>query len=102
MRVYATALLLAESLGRATSHTHAAPPPALTAYCQWLSEICMALAKQSAVVALEEGDPRATMGERPRPAAADGSAHQLEWAVVQDNAQQLEDALRALLGSRDA
>lgn len=102
VRAYATALLLAESLDRAVSHTHAAPPPAVTAYCQWLSDSCMALAKQSALVALNDSDPRASMGNRPHATAADVAALAPEWQAVQDNAQQLEYALQALLGSRDA
>ncbi|MDN7435729.1 FUSC family protein [Burkholderia multivorans] len=102
VRAYAMALLLAESLGRATSHTHTSPPPALAAYCQWLSDTCMALAKQAAVVALDDGDPQANMGIRPQPAAAGATTLQSEWVAVLDNAQQLEQALRALLESRDA
>ncbi|WP_454692223.1 FUSC family protein [Achromobacter aloeverae] len=102
VRAYAVALLLAESLSRAISHTNTAPPAAVTAYCQWLSDSCMALARESAVVVLNDDDPRAHMGPRPQSAAADASMPAPEWALVRDNAQQLEDALRALLGSRDA
>ncbi|MFK3704739.1 aromatic acid exporter family protein [Klebsiella sp. NPDC088457] len=102
VRAYATALLLAESLGRATSHTHTPPPAAVMAYCQWLSDSCMVLARQSAVVALTADDPQASMGTRPQSAATEGDMLQPEWIAVEDNARQLEHALRALLGSRDA
>ncbi|KAA5921763.1 aromatic acid exporter family protein [Achromobacter xylosoxidans] len=102
VRVYATALLLAESLGRATSHTQAPLPPPVKAYCQWLSDSCMALAKQAAVVILNDDDQQALMGDRPHATATGTDALLSEWRVVQDNAQQLEYALRALLGSGDA
>lgn len=102
IRVYATSLLLAESLSRAMSHTHTPPPTVVMTYCQWLSDSCMVLARQSAVVALKESDPQACMGTPPQSTA--DQRHELppEWLTVEDNARQLEHALQALLGSRDA
>ncbi|HBR1775397.1 TPA: FUSC family protein [Klebsiella pneumoniae] len=102
IRVYATSLLLAESLSRAMSHTHTPPPTVVMTYCQWLSDSCMVLARQPAVVALKESDPQACMGTPPQSTA--DQRHELppEWLTVEDNARQLEHALQALLGSRDA
>lgn len=103
LRVYATALLLAESLNRAASHTHGAPPAALASYCRWLVDTCLDLARQPTVVALKSDDPLATMGGwQPAPGAAQSPAEAPEWAAVHEIAQKLENALRALIGSRDA
>ncbi|RGE47161.1 aromatic acid exporter family protein [Comamonas testosteroni] len=99
LRVYATALLLAESLNRAASHTHQPPPEPLSQYCRWLIEACQDLARQPTVVALKSDDPLATLAERAESDAAPLSA---EWQPVHETAQQLENALRALIGSRDA
>lgn len=101
VRVYATALLLAESLNRATSHTHMPPPAGLADYCRWLTGACLDLANQPTVVALKADDPLATMSEYP---AHPESSEPLrpEWLLVYENALQLEKALRALIGSRDA
>lgn len=102
IRVYATALLLAESISRAMSHTHTPPPAAIKTYCQWLSDSCMVLAQQSAVVALREGEPLTCMGKQPLSTTVRHDELPPEWGMVEDNAQQLEYALLALLGSRDA
>ncbi|WP_233209991.1 aromatic acid exporter family protein [Comamonas sp. 26] len=101
VRVYATALLLAESLNRATSHMQVPPPPVLTQYCRWLSNACLDLANQPTVVALKADDPLATMDACPVPPTST-EALPPEWLLVHENAQQLESALRALIGSRDA
>lgn len=101
IRVYATSLLLAESLSRAMSHTHTPPPTVVMTYCQCLSDSCMVLARQSAVVALKESDPQACMGTQPQSTAEQRHELPPEWLTVEDNARQLEHALQALLGSRD-
>lgn len=101
IRAYATALLLAESISRAMSHTHTPPPAAVMTYCQWLSDSCMILARQSAVVALMEGDPIACLGTQPHSITEKHDELLPEWVMVEDNARQLEYALLALLGSRD-
>lgn len=102
IRAYAKALLLAESISRAMSHTHTPPPATVMTYCQWLSDSCMVLARQSTVVALMEGDPQSCMGTLPQSATENRDELPPEWLVVEENARQLEDALEALLGSRDA
>lgn len=101
VRVYATALLLAESLNRATVHTGIAPPTAVADYCRWLTRACLDLANQPTVVALKADDPLATLDDGPSPPTPE-PVLQPEWLLVQDNAVQLERALRALIGSRDA
>lgn len=101
VRVYATALLLAESLNRATSHTQTPPPAALQHYCRWLTRACLDLANQPTVVALKTDDPLATLDACPAP-PSHGDTLPPEWQLVHDNARQLESALRALIGSRDA
>ncbi len=104
LRVYATALLLAESLNRAASHTHTPPPPALSRYCRWLISSCQDLANQPTVVALKSDDPLAQMALwQPQPQPGDETAAlPPDWHAAHENAQQLESALRALIGSRDA
>ena len=67
--------------------------------CFWLIEACQDLARQPTVVALKSDDPLATLAERVADDAAPLSA---EWQPVHETAQQLESALRALIGSRDA
>lgn len=101
MRVYATALLLAESLNRATAHTGMAPPTAISDYCRRLTHACLDLANQPTVVALKADDPLATMDDCPAPPEPE-PVLQPEWLLVHENARQLERALRALIGSRDA
>ncbi|GAO70145.1 MULTISPECIES: FUSC family protein [Comamonas] len=101
VRVYATALLLAESLNRATAHTGMPPPAAIAEYCRWLTHACLDLANQPTVVALRADDPLATMDSCPA-SPAPTEVLQPEWLLVHENARQLERALRALIGSRDA
>ena len=99
LRVYATALLLAESLNRAAAHSHEAPPPALSEYAHWLVQACLDLANQPTVVALKPDDPLATLTKfTPKTALQMTEPWQQSWEI----AQQLESALRALIGSRDA
>ncbi|MBS0848661.1 FUSC family protein [Citrobacter sp. JGM124] len=102
IRAYATALLLAESISRAMSHKTAPPPATIMKYCQWLSDNCMVLARQSTVIALMESDPQSSMGTLTQSTTEDHDELPPEWLVVEDNARQLEHALQALLGSRDA
>ena len=99
LRVYATALLLAESLNRAASHTHTPPPAALNEYCRWLVDACMNLANQPTVVALKPDDPLASLAHFTAQAEPEISE---PWQQPWEIAQQLESALRALIGSRDA
>ena len=101
VRLYATCLLLAESLNRGIAHIQAAPPAGLISYCRWLVASCINLAEQDTVVALKADDPLAIMPAH-GPEAADTASLAPEWALARDNARQLENALRALIGSRDA
>ena len=105
VRVYATALLLAEGTSRATSHTQTPPPAALAAYSHWLADACKQLANQPTVVALGAREPLAQMPQRPADTELDPAALAAlapEWRQAYDNAEQLEQALRALIASRDA
>lgn len=102
VRLYATCLLLAESLNRGLSHTQAPPPAALLGYCRWLVASCIHLAEQDTVVALKADDPLAFMPPRPSEITEGSSGLAPEWALARDNARLLENALRALIGSRDA
>ncbi|MDU4243798.1 MAG: FUSC family protein [Bifidobacterium longum] len=102
IRVYATSLLLAESISRAMSHTHTPPPAAVMTYCQWLSDNCMELARQSTVFVLKESAPQAYMGKQPQSTIYKCDILPPEWLIVEDNAKQLEYALQVLLCSRDA
>lgn len=99
LRVYATALLLAESMNRAASHTHTPPPAALNEYCHWLVDACVSLANQPTVVALKPDTPLATLAHFAAKAEPEVSE---PWQQPWEIAQQLESALRALIGSRDA
>lgn len=103
LRVYATALLLAESMNRATSHTHSPPPEVLSSYCRWLVDACLDLANQPTVVALKSDDPLATLAPW-QPEVQPNIAPLLaaDWQAAYEAAQQFENALRALIGSRDA
>lgn len=102
VRLYATCLLLAESLNRGLAHTQTPAPAGLISYCRWLIAACIDLAGQATVVALKADDPLARMPARPADAVAEADTFAPEWALARDNAEQLESALRALIGSRDA
>ncbi|MCL7653608.1 aromatic acid exporter family protein, partial [Klebsiella pneumoniae] len=71
-------------------------------YCQWLSDNCMELARQSTVFVLKESAPQAYMGKKPQSTIYKCDILPPEWLIVEDNAKQLEYALQVLLCSRDA
>jgi hypothetical protein len=99
VRLYASALLLGESLVRGMSHDSGLMPRAIVLHCEWLIEACRQLAANGNVVALQPDDAlgrlAASAPRRPQPLPE-------AWLPALDHARQMEEALKALTGSRDA
>lgn len=100
VRLYASALLLGESLVRGMSHDNGLMPRIVQARCEWLIAACQQLARSGSVVALTPDDalaqlaasaPQAPLQQVPAP-----------WLPALEHARQMEEALQALIGSRDA
>lgn len=104
LRVYATSLLLAESMSRATSHMHSPPPEFVAGYTRWIVDCCNQLANNPSIVALSTRTPLATIPKLPlklKEMIAMHNSDPTEWTQVSNNAYQLEQSIRALIASRD-
>jgi uncharacterized membrane protein YgaE (UPF0421/DUF939 family) len=100
VRLYASALLLGESLVRGMAHDSGLMPRSLVLHCEWLIEACRELAANGRVVALRPDDSLAQLAASAPRAPTQPTAE--AWLPALDHARQMEEALQALIGSRDA
>ena len=100
VRLYASALLLGESLVRGMSHDSGLMPRAIVLHCEWLVDACRQLSANGNVVALQPDDALAELAASAPQAPAQPVPQ--AWLPALDHAQQMEEALKALIGSRDA
>ncbi len=100
VRLYASALLLGESLVRGMSHDSGLMPAIVQARCEWLITACRQLARDASVVALSPDDTLAQLAA----SVPHAPAQQVPppWLAALEHARQMEEALQALIGSRDA
>ncbi|CAB5716761.1 Predicted membrane protein [Delftia tsuruhatensis] len=100
VRLYASALLLGESLVRGMAHDSGLMPRPVVLHCEWLIEACRQLSANGNVVALAPDDALARLAaSAPLP-----PVHPLPppWMPALEHAGQMQEALQALIGSRDA
>lgn len=100
VRLYASALLLGESLVRGMAHDSGLMPRAIALRCEWLIQACRQLSANGNVVALQPDDALAELAASAPQAPTQPVPE--PWLPALEHARQMEEALQALIGSRDA